>query len=239
MNSAFFGARDVGGLLGDQTGTQVSAHGGLPGDGVSMIDGMRIGNMYLSSNLTNMSLSPLLYDEVNISLAGQTGESATNGVLMNAIPKSGGNTFRGSFLANGSWPDLQGSNVTDRLRSRGAPDSNALKTLYDINGAIGGPIKRDRVWFYFTSRYFTNEYYMAGQYYPVDPSAFVRVEDRARQAFAGTWTADNNVRVTWSPTTKQKISGGTRINAKTIPIGCSRFSSCRRKPPRWFTGRRN
>ena len=69
-------------------------HGGLPGDGVSMIDGMRIGNMYLSSNLTNMSLSPLLYDEVNISFSGQIAESGTNGVLMNAIPKSGGNTFQ-------------------------------------------------------------------------------------------------------------------------------------------------
>ena len=98
INSAFFGNRDVGGLQGDQTGTQVSVHGGLAGDGVSMIDGMRIGNMYLSSNLTNMSLSPLLYDEVNISFSGQIAESGTNGVLMNAIPKSGGNTFRGSFL---------------------------------------------------------------------------------------------------------------------------------------------
>ena len=36
-----------------------------------MIDGMRIGNMYLSSNLTNMSLSALIYDEVNISFSGQ------------------------------------------------------------------------------------------------------------------------------------------------------------------------
>jgi hypothetical protein len=217
VNSAFFGARDVGGLLGDQTGTQVSAHGGLPGDGVSMIDGMRIGNMYLSSNLTNMSLSPLLYDEVNISFSGQNGESGTNGVSMNAIPKAGGNTFHGSFLGNGSWPALQGDNVTDRLRSRGAPDSNTLKKLYDINGAIGGPIKRDRVWFYFTSRYFTNEYYMAGQYYPVDPSAFVRVEDLTRQAFAGTWTADNNIRVTWSPTAKQKISGWYAYQRKDDP----------------------
>ena len=94
VNSAFFGNRDVGGLQGDQTGTQVSVHGGLAGDGVSMIDGMRIGNMYLSSNLTNMSLSPLLYDEVNISFSGQVAESGTNGVLMNAIPKSGGNTFQ-------------------------------------------------------------------------------------------------------------------------------------------------
>src|SRR5262249_31003301 len=123
VNSAFFGNRDVGGLQGDQTGTQVSVHGGLAGDGVSMIDGMRIGNMYLSSNLTNMSLSPLLYDEVNISFSGQIAESATNGVLMNAIPKSGGNTFSGSFLVNGSWPALQASNEgTARLKARGAPE---------------------------------------------------------------------------------------------------------------------
>ncbi len=218
INSAFFGNRDVGGLQGDQTGTQVSVHGGLAGDGVSMIDGMRIGNMYLSSNLTNMSLSPLLYDEVNISFSGQIAESGTNGVLMNAIPKSGGNTFRGSFLSNGSWPALQASNEgTDKLKERGAPVRDSLKTLYDINGAIGGPIKKDSLWFYYTSRYFTNEYYMAGQYYPVDPSAFVRTPRSSRQAFAGTWTADNNIRLTWAPTSKQKISGWYAYQRKDDP----------------------
>ena len=84
---------DVGGVLGDQTGAEVSAHGSRNGDGVSMIDGMRIGNMYLSSNLTNMSLSPLLFDEVNVQFAGQLAETGTNGVIMNAIPRSGGNRF--------------------------------------------------------------------------------------------------------------------------------------------------
>ena len=81
---------DVGGVLGDQTGAQVSAHGSRPGDGVSMIDGLRIGNMYIDSNLTNMSLSPLLFDQVDVSLSGQMGETGTNGVIMNAIPKAGG-----------------------------------------------------------------------------------------------------------------------------------------------------
>ena len=97
--------------------------------------------------------------------------------------------------------------MNDRLRARGASDTDSLKKLYDINGAIGGPIKRDTLWFYFTSRYFTNEYYMAGQYFAVDPSAFVRTPDLTRQAFAGTWTVDNNIRLTWAPTVKQKISG--------------------------------
>jgi hypothetical protein len=86
---------DVGGVLGDQTGAQVSAHGARSDDGVSLIDGLRIGNMYISSNLTNMSLSPLLFDQVDIQLSGQTGETGTNGVIMNAIPKAGGNRFSG------------------------------------------------------------------------------------------------------------------------------------------------
>ena len=118
--------RDVGGSSGDTTGAQVSAHGGLPGDGVSLLDGLRVGNMYLSSNVSNMSFSPLLFDEVDISVSGQTGESGTNGVLANMIPKSGGNDFHGSILANGSAPSLQSSNITQRLVDRGlagAPSS--------------------------------------------------------------------------------------------------------------------
>ena len=60
-----------------------------------------------------MSLSPLLFDQVDVQLSGQMGETGTNGVIMNAIPKAGGNRFSGSALANGSGPSLQGSNVTD------------------------------------------------------------------------------------------------------------------------------
>src|SRR2546423_3205976 len=188
---------DVGGVLGDQTGAQVSAHGALPGDGVSMIDGMRIGNMYISSNLTNMSLSPLLFDEVNVQLSGQMADTGTNGVIMNAIPRSGGNRFSGSLLANGSGPSLQGSNVTANLQARGlAGASTTLKKLYDLNGAVGGPLKKDKLWFYATSRYFTNEYYLASRFYATDGSAIARTSDASRQAFAGTYTYDNNGRIT-------------------------------------------
>jgi len=198
---------DVGGVLGDQTGAQVSAHGNNPGDGVSLIDGMRIGNMYISSNLTNMSLSPLLFDEVNVQMSGQLAETGTNGVIMNAIPRSGGNRFSGSLLANGSGPSLQASNLTDNLKARGVQTaSSSLKTLYDLNGAFGGPIKQDKLWFYASSRYFTNEYYLASKYYPTDVTAITRTNDLGRQAYAGTYTYDNNGRVTWAISEKQKFS---------------------------------
>jgi len=212
------GNTDVGGVLGDQTGAQVDAHGSRPGDGVSMIDGLRIGNMYINSNLTNMSLSPLLFDQVDVSLSGQMGETGTNGVIMNAIPKAGGNMFSGSLLANGSGPSLQGSNVTDRLQALGLRSaSTSLKKLYDINGAVGGPLMRDKLWFYVTSRYFTNEYFLASRFYPADATAIARSNDPSQQAFAGTYTYDNNGRLTWSVSEKQKISGWYAYQYKVDP----------------------
>jgi Carboxypeptidase regulatory-like domain len=211
--------RDVGGSTGDTTGAQISTHGGLPGDGVSLLDGLRIGNMYISSNVSNMSLSPLLFDQVDISFSGQMGESGTNGVLANMLPKSGGNTFHGSFLANGSGPGLQGDNITQRLQDRGLTTaSTTLKKLYDINGAIGGPIKRDKLWFYFTSRYLTNNNYIAGLFYPVDPSAVVRVENPDEKAYLGTWTRDNNLRLTWAASQRHKISAWYAYQRKQDPF---------------------
>ena len=208
--------QDVGGVLGDQTGAQVSAHGSREGDGVSMVDGLRIGNMYLSSNLTNMSLSPLLFDQVDVQLSGQSAETGTNGVIMNAIPKAGGNRFSGTALINGTWPDLQGDNLTDRLKGLGATSSTKLKTLYDINGALGGPIKQDKAWFYVTSRYFTNEYYIAGRFYPVDPAAVIR-QNSSEQAYGGTYTYDNNGRVTLAINNKQKLSSWYAFQYKVDP----------------------
>jgi hypothetical protein len=210
--------QDVGGSGGDATGATVSAHGARAQDGVSMVDGLRIGNMYQSSNLTNMSLSPLLADQVDIQLSGQMAETGTNGVIMNLVPRAGGNNFSGTALINGSHPELQGSNVTSRLQGRGLQGaSTSLKKLYDINGALGGPIRRDRVWFYATSRYYTNEFYLASNFYPLDPSVVQRQDDTSRQAYGGTYTYDNNGRVTWAISDKQKFSGWYAFQYKVDP----------------------
>ena len=230
--------QDVGGVLGDVTGASVSAHGGVTGDGVSLFDGLRIGNMYLSSNVTNMTLSPLLFDQVDVSVSGQMAETGTNGVIMNAIPRSGGNTFNGSALVSGSWPSLQGSNTGD-LTGRGvAGASTTLKKLVDLNGAFGGPIKRDRLWFYVTSRYGTNEFYQAGLYYAQDPAALRRVEDRDRQAYGGTYVYDNNGRVTWAINEKQKFTGWYAYQYRVDPhwaIGSNQFAPEATRVTKWNT----
>ena len=95
--------------------------------------------------------------------------------------------------------------------------SSTLKKLYDLNGAFGGPIKQDKVWFYFTSRYLTNEFYLADRYYPVSIS-----DDRTKERYVAAGVrrdvdVDNNVRVTWALTDKQKISGWYAYQRKEDP----------------------
>ena len=120
---------------------------------------------------------------------------------MNAIPRAGGNTFSGI----GARQRLRAracraaTSPTGCRRAAWPGASTTLKKLYDINGAVGGPIKQDKLWFYATSRYFTNEFYLAGRFYPVDPTAIRRAErPRRSRRYGGTYTYDNNGRVTWA-----------------------------------------
>ena len=83
------GGQDVGGSSGSPVGAQLSAHGGTGNDEVQLVDGIRVGNM-MGGSRTQQTLSPLLYDEVDVQLSGQGGEAVSIGVTTNSIPRSGG-----------------------------------------------------------------------------------------------------------------------------------------------------
>src|ERR1051325_9051253 len=132
------GGQDVGGSSGSPVGAQLSTHGGPGSDEVQLVDGVRVGNM-MGGSRTQQTLSPLLYDEVDVQISWQGGDAISLGVTSNSIPRSGGNTFAGTILANGSGPGLQTSNLTDRLTGLGLTATATLRKLFDINGSIGGP----------------------------------------------------------------------------------------------------
>ena len=50
--------------------------------------------------------------EVTFTTSGGLGESETAGLVMNIVPKAGGNTMRGSLFASGTGEDFQSDNVT-------------------------------------------------------------------------------------------------------------------------------
>ncbi len=59
---------------------------------------------------------------------------------------------------------LQGNNLSDELIARGLPEPNKMKKAYDINPSMGGPLMRDKLWFYVSARWQSNENYIAGLY---------------------------------------------------------------------------
>ncbi len=89
------------------------------------------------------------YEQVQVSGAAKGAEAQSPGVTLSFIIKSGSNQFHGNYL--GAWQDgaFQGNNVTDRLRHEGFDPGNNKFTRYnDVSLDLGGPLLRDRLWFY-------------------------------------------------------------------------------------------
>jgi hypothetical protein len=113
--------------------------------------------------------SSYVYDTVNteeiaITVGGGLGESDIGGPIMNIIPRSGGNNFNGTaFFSNaGEWSS--GNNLTDEIRAlnpnlREAP---GVIKAYDWSASLGGPIKRDRLWFFGSYRDLSSQTGMEG-----------------------------------------------------------------------------
>ena len=89
------------------------------------------------------------YDQVQVSAAAKGAESQSPGVTLSFVIKSGSNKFSGNYLL--AWQDgaFQGNNVTPELRAQGFDPGNNKFTRYnDISLDLGGPIIRDKLWFY-------------------------------------------------------------------------------------------
>ena len=81
-------------------------------------------------------------------VSGGLGESENGGPSMNIVPRSGGNTFAGQAFFNTAGKWSTGDNLDDELRAAGIEEKPGIINAYDASGSLGGPIKRDRLWFY-------------------------------------------------------------------------------------------
>src|SRR5262249_47925819 len=141
-------AQDVGGSSG-QSHITMTIHGGRQSDQQLQVDGMSM-QTWTRVDASSVFFTDGNFQEYAIDVAANSAEVETGGVRMNLIPKEGGNTFKGSFFANYSSDGLQNANVTDDLRARGLSDPNRVSQLWNVNPTIGGPVARDKLWFFST-----------------------------------------------------------------------------------------
>ena len=174
-------ARAVGALLNATPGLTVDTNGpalsptmtffnahssnanstSVAGEGRMTVNGMTI------AAARSGGVSSYVYDtpnseEIAVVVGGGLGESDIGGPVMNLVPRSGGNAFGGNafFNAAGGWS--RGNNLTDDLRAIGLTQTPGIIQAYDASGSFGGPIMKDRLWFYGSYRNLDTQTAMEG-----------------------------------------------------------------------------
>ncbi len=105
------------------------------------------------------------FEEVEVSTAGHRAEIQTPGVFLNIVTRRGGNRFSGSGSFFYEHERFQAQNLDDALRARGVGQANRLKRLLDGSAELGGPIRRDRAWFYLNYARFQVEPFLPGFFF--------------------------------------------------------------------------
>ena len=126
------------------------------------VDGMdsRTGNL---DGLANLRLNDAMVEETTFTTSSQGIESPTGGVSLNMIPRDGGNRFSGSFVGLGNPSSWVGDNTREEWKALDL-DPTSLGTNTDGSVAVGGPIKRDRLWFYSSIRRQSTNQLQADEY---------------------------------------------------------------------------
>jgi hypothetical protein len=128
-----------------------------------MVDGVAVngGAVLPLGGLTNGYTADIAAaQEINIQLSGGLGESETGGASINIISRSGGNRFAGSWdtrYTRENWFDRNNAAYETGCTTvpRGVCVADLVQSVrydYDYGGSIGGPIKRDKLWFYVQGR---------------------------------------------------------------------------------------
>ena len=193
------------------TGTttmQFPIHGGRNNEGRLTLDGVPVGGAS-SNSPTGFAMDAGVTEEVAFVVAGGLGETETAGLVINVVPKTGGNSTHGSLFLSGTGKRLQSNNLTPALRELGVMSPSPLSKVYDVSGSIGGPIARDRLWYFAGAHRGGSTTTSTDVYYNLnagDPAAWLYAPDRTRIAYSDRLFENASARLTWQMTSRNKVS---------------------------------
>jgi hypothetical protein len=142
-------AQDVGGNQGELANA-MGIHGNRSADMKLLQDGLRFNSMEGTAGGAGRGfyVNAASAQEVSLETSGTSAESETGGIMLNVIPKEGGNRFRGYFFSNYTNGSMQNDNLSQEHIDRGLLVVNSIDRIWDVNAAVGGPIMQDKLWFY-------------------------------------------------------------------------------------------
>src|SRR5262245_50909918 len=149
---------DVAGQLNQNIG---NAYHGKTGT-KRQFDGMSIDH---ASGNVGYLVNSAMVQEISLQSSGISAESNADGSVVNMIPKEGSNLFSGAFSGLYTSDKFESSNLNDDLRARGLTTISKILKIYDTGVTLGGPIRKDKLWFFASFREWGNQHVMAGNFW--------------------------------------------------------------------------
>src|SRR5688500_18819005 len=203
------GNQNVGGALGPET-RALAAHGGRTEDQRFMMNGVSLSSMigggWGGGAIPNATgVQEMVFDTASVSA-----DLATGGVRINFIAREGGNQYHGSLFGSFANDKMQTTNIDDALLTRNPLLRNAgtVDKNWDFNPGFGGPIRRDKIWFFASGRHQGAYLFAPGIFYnnnENDPTKWNYDPDLARPASLEKTWLDAQLRTTFQLNQKNKL----------------------------------
>lgn len=132
---------------GSASGQQASfgAHGSS-GNQQWNLDGATITDMAAGSSPTYFDFDS--FEEIQITTAGGDASQEASGVALNFVTKSGSNRMKGSGRVFDANQAFQAANTPAEVAAQGGGAGNPLKDVIEYGVEMGGPIVKNKAWFW-------------------------------------------------------------------------------------------
>src|SRR6478609_4679577 len=157
---------DIGGSKAMQQ-TYMSGHGAGSSQTTVQVDGLMVNGVDVDGAVQcyfNSSMS----QEMVYTTSGASADVSGGGVRLNMIPRDGGNTYSGSLFLGYQNESFQSNNLTDSLIARGLKSTDGIGKLFNTEAALGGPIMKDKLWFFGSARNFVLDTLPANTFYGIE-----------------------------------------------------------------------
>ncbi|MGE0450816.1 MAG: carboxypeptidase regulatory-like domain-containing protein [Vicinamibacterales bacterium] len=237
MNGVTLSSPDVGGTAGMQQ-SYMAVHGSDRRDNSIQIDGMIVNGIEGDGAIQNY-FNQGMFEEMSYQTSALGSEVQGSGVRLNMIPRDGSNQFKGSLFWShtpGAW---QSDNFTDELKATGLRAPNRVERIFDFNPGLGGPILKDKIWFYGTFRRWGVDQTITETFYNQDTSFKTFVPDLSRPVVDDNVIKSGALRSTFVIAQKHKFAAYLDRIQKFRGHECPALSAEERcgirSPKRYFT----
>jgi hypothetical protein len=145
-------------------------------------------------------------EEMVLESGGVSAESPSSGFAANAVPKEGGNAHSMTVFGLFTNDNLQASNVSDELLARNVTTTDSTVHVYDSGVTLGGPVKKDKAWYFSSLRWQGSKNLKSGIFYNTTTGTPFYTPDPNRPADRREYDRFYSGRVTWQASPRNKVN---------------------------------